>query len=654
MKKISLTILLQTTFFFLSAVLSNAQDQTLLTIHDQKVSLEEFRRIYLKNNQNAPMDRESVEEYLELFINFKIKVLEAMERKMDTSEAFRKELAGYRMQLAKPYLVDESYNEWLMKEAYERMQYEIRASHILIAIDESAAPADTLRAYQKAMLIRERLMQAEPFANVARGTSDDPSVRNNGGDLGYFSVFGMVYPFETGVYQTPVGQISLPVRTQFGYHILKVADKRPARGQIQTAHIMMAIPEDSSPELHESKEKMILEISQMLKEGADFAELAMEYSDDKASGSQGGVLPWFSVGRMVDEFENAAFELEKDGDISAPVRTPYGWHIIKRLAIKPVGSYEEVKNELSRRVRTGDRYNQSRNAFVDKLKTEYGCTENRENLGPFYHLVDSSVFTGQWDSGKTAHLNGELFRFADTLLSQQDFARFLERVSYRRKIIPVESLVNNVYDQYVRETVLKYEEDNLEKKYPDFRYLMKEYHDGMLLFEITDQEVWSKAVIDTAGLEKFHKAHKNSYLHDKRADVSIIKTDGKVNQQRLIKVLRRGKPGQHTEDFLHKKMKLSPADSLIKLEHVTYAEEDFPWQGQVPWEKGIYPAESKGGEQVLVRINQIVPPEPKKLEEVRGLVTADYQNYLEEKWVGSLREKYDINVNTSLLEFMIR
>ncbi len=301
--------------------LAGQEQPVLLTIADDKVTLDEFERIYKKNNNEASLNRQTPEEYLELFINFKLKVKEAEALGMDTTAKFINELEGYRVQLAKPYLADEETKEEMMQEAYERAKLDINASHILIKLPPNPSPADTLAAFKKITDIRQRIVNGEDFATVARATSDDGSVQRNGGDLGYFTVFSMIYSFENMAYNTPVNTLSQPFRTNYGYHILQIHDKRPARGQVKVAHIFIRTPEG----MGEPEKKTAYEKAQMvydsLQLGADFGHMARSYSEDPSSARNGGEIPWFGTGRMIPEFEDVSFNIENKGDFSKPLKS---------------------------------------------------------------------------------------------------------------------------------------------------------------------------------------------------------------------------------------------------------------------------------------------------------------------------------------------
>ncbi|GAB4280828.1 MAG: peptidylprolyl isomerase [Marinilabiliales bacterium] len=649
MKKTGIVIGLLT-IIFLGNVFSQ-KDNVLLTINGQDVTKDEFVRIYKKNNNNTALDKKSIEEYLDLFINFKLKVIEAENLGMDTVASFKKELAGYRKQLVKPYLVDSSVDEQLIQEAFERMQYDIRASHILVRLPQDAKPEDTLAAYQKIMKARTRIINGEDFAKVAKEVSEDESVQSNGGDLGYFTVFQMVYPFETMAYNTKVGEVSMPFRTRFGYHILKVIDKRPAQGEVKVAHIMVSVPADADEQKQKDAEAKINDIYQKLQNGEDFAELAKTYSDDKGTAQKGGELNWFGTGRMVPEFEKAAFEIQKIGDFSKPVRTNFGWHIIKLLDKRDIGSFDDKKAYIKKRLSRDARAEKSRQAVINKLKKEYKLNVNQKNVAEFYSLIDSNYFAGNWVEEKFEKLNKPLITFADTTITQKDFAEILKKRCRKQKPVDSEVYINKVLNEVIDDAIIKYEEDHLEEKYDDFRYLMKEYHDGILLFDLTDKMVWSKAVKDTVGLKEFYEKHKNNYMWSNRVEASIVKYKDNDVLNSLKKLIDK-KPDLSAEQILETINKKDSANTKI-IETNKFVKGDNDFVDKFIFNANGFNESTKlyadEANKMALIIHQRIAPTPKTLDEARGLVTADYQNELEKKWVEELRNKYDIKVNKEVL-----
>ncbi len=527
MKKPTSILLLTLSFLLVNIQLSNAfsgDDPVLIRIEDKEISLSEFEDIYRKSNvESVVAEPKTVEEYLEMYIDFRLKVLEAMSMGLDTNRSFVDELAGYRQQLAQQYLIDNAVTDQLLHEAYERSRYDIRASHVLLNLNEHAPPADTLAVYEQLMDIRERALGGESFADLAREYSDDPSARDregtqqqpgrrgNAGDLGYFTVFNMVYPFESAAYNTPVGEISMPARTSFGYHLVKVVDRLPAMGSARVAHIMRMTPPGMEEEDLVNQEEKINELYQVIQDGADFGELAQEHSEDRQSAQNNGEMPAFTSNRMVPQFIKAISEMHEPGEIKGPVRTDFGWHIIKLLEKNPPKPFEEVDGDLRNRIQRDARSQLGQEVVIERLKKEYDLQTTLSALEALYNVIDESVFMGEWTCPEDIIMDEKLFSFANQSYSQQDYLTYVEENQRRQNPMDIVHFVHKMFDRYINTEILAYEDSQLEHKYPDFRRIMQEYHDGILLFEITDQEVWSKATSDTTALRSFFDEHATEY-----------------------------------------------------------------------------------------------------------------------------------------------
>jgi peptidyl-prolyl cis-trans isomerase SurA len=635
---------------FLAAGLNGQESPVLLTIGDEPVSLEEFERIYRKNNNASSLNQQSPEEYLELFVNFKLKVKEAEALGMDTTSKFINELEGYRKQLAKPYMVDEEAKEAMMKEAYEWSKFDIRASHILIRLPENPTREDTLAAFEKIMEIRKRITGGEAFDVVARATSEDAGVQQNGGDLNYFTVFSMVYPFERMAYSTPVGQLSMPFRTAYGYHIIKVVDRRPARGSIKVAHIFIRTPSELSEEMKKEAYEKIHMVYDSLQLDAEFGTLAMRYSNDGASARNGGEIPWFGTGRMIPEFEDACFALEKEGDYSKPFKSFYGWHIVKLIDKKGIGSYEEMKPELQQKIERGDRNAVRTENFIAGLKKEYNFSKNPEALQPLYQAVDSTLRLGTWEAGFLKDLSTPLLKIGEHEVLNGEFAAYVEKEQYHGKALEPRLWIDQLYKRFSDEQVIAYEESKLPEKYPEFRYIYEEYHDGILLFDIMDQQVWSRAISDTSGLEAYHRAHRKEYMWGERTDAYVISCGEGANVAGIrsdYKKIRKGKMDQETLNARYCNSDTVPCINLSRL-LVEKGENELV---DASWGlSGPGTVQEVEGKRSFVIIKGIRSPEPKKLDETRGQVTSDYQEYLESEWLMSLKEKYPVSINEELLK----
>lgn len=648
-------------FVYFSAVPQNDNSKkTLLSIDNKKISVGEFERIYKKNNENPSYDKVSIREYLELFIHFKLKVIDAEKKGMDTLTPFKTEMQGYRNILEKPYLTDKKTDEELIKEAYERMKWNIKASHILISCPENASPEDTLKAYEKIKYIRTQAIKNNVnFTNLAKKYSDDPSAKQNNGSLGYFTVFQMVYPFESAAYNTKKGEISNILRTRFGYHILKVDDKKANQGSIKVAHLMLAIPYSANKTKQNTAKEKVYQIYDSIIKGADFSTMVKKYSDDMGTKQKGGELPYFEIGRMVPEFEKAAFTIKKIEDYSKPVRTNYGWHIIKLLDLKPIESFDKVEKYIKDRVAKDMRAGKGRKNLIAKLKKEYNFKENRDNITVFYKLIEKEKQNINCKPIET--LQKTLFTLLNDNIKykQIDFCKYLsDNKKYYPQNITTSALVNNAYEKYKENKIIAFEKTQLEKKYPEFKYLLQEYHDGILLFNLSDQEVWSKATNDTLGIEKFYNQHKNNYLWGKRTLSTIYTFNNKKYLPKIEKLAKKiAKKNENINKEIEKfKTKINKKDTNFELKAVQnkYLQGDNQWIDKLKKTKGLSNPIEENGNIKLIYINGEVPPEPKLINEARGLIIADYQNELEKNWIKKLKQKYKVEINEKVLKEIIK
>jgi peptidyl-prolyl cis-trans isomerase SurA len=627
----------------------------IFTVASQPVTVGEFEYVYTKNNINnqANYSEQSLNDYLKLYENFRLKVKEAEALHLDTISTLKTELEGYRKQLAKNYLTDREISDQLIQEAYDRSLKEVRAAHILVKCDENANPADTLAAYKKITDIRKRILKGEDFGKLAQELSDDPSAKQNKGDIGYFTVFQTVYPFESAVYTTKPGELSMPVRTMYGYHLVKVIADRAAQGEIHVAHILRKFPENATEAQKAETHRFIDSINALLTNGkVSFDEAVTAFSEDRTSKSKNGELPWFGTGRMVPEFEAAAFALKADGVVSSPVQTAYGWHIIKRLERKSLPTFSEVKNEYKKKVERDARSQVAKTKLLERIKKEYNFQESVANRKTFYALVDSSLERGLFkaDSIKMP-LNNYLFSFAGINFGSKDFAQFIEKYGRRRSDKSKEGLLNEYYDNFVTQKCMEYEESQLDKKKPEFASLLKEYRDGILLFELTDRKVWGYALKDTAGLEKFHAANKTKYMWGERADVEIFNcSDKKIADAARKMALKNKSAGD-----IQLKLNLTNAQSKVSVINGKYEKGQYDVVDKVEWKPGTtVVATLNDSSYQFIRVKAIVQPEPKSLKEAKGFVVSDYQEYLEKKWLAELRERYPIALNKEVFNSLIK
>jgi len=632
-----------------------SQDRELLKIHNESISVDDFMKTYDKNrlDDDTLSFAESLEEYLDLYINFKLKVIEAKDRGLDTVPSFIRELESYRKQLVKPYLTDTQVSDELLKEAYERLQSEVSVSHILIQSDDQ----DTLKAYNKIVDIRKKIMNGADFEDLARKFSNDPSVKDNNGDLGYFTALYMVYPFETAAYNTAVGGISQPVKTRFGYHILKVNDKRSSRGEVKVAHIMIkASDKNDSLGVVLSKNR-INEIydSLLLASGANFSELAKQYSDDKKSGSNGGVLDWFGANKMVKSFEDVSFSLDSIGAFSQPFQTDFGWHIVQLLDKKSLPLFKDLKPSLKKKIERDSRSQKTRDVVINKLKNVWGFSENKSALNTFYQLINKDFFEGADISdqikgnGLVMFLFNKNYNSSERYVYQRDFADYL--MAYRGRIPnkkDYQSIVNQFYKTFQEQKILELESNNLEYRYDDFRLLIDEYHDGILLFNLSEDVIWNKAIQDTIGLQSFYDQNKQNYILERQIKARVYSSkDERVNK----KVYNRINWGFSDQDILSSVNKTSSLNLSIDIGLFEYGEntdlDDFVFS--LDWNKiEKNDVINCDGINKIIVIEELFENSVRSLDEIKGLVISDYQGFLETEWLKDLKSKYNIRINQEL------
>ncbi|RUA28106.1 MAG: hypothetical protein DSY77_16390 [Bacteroidetes bacterium] len=674
--------------------------EPLFTIDSLNVYPDEFMYAYQKSNKNKG-EIEPIEEYLDLYIDFKLKVTEAKAKGIDTTKAYKNELNGYLEEIKKPYLTAEKVNKALVKETYNRLQQEINASHILIRVDKDANAEDTLKAYQKIKDIKNKFEAGKSFEALAREYSEDPSAKNNNGLLGWFTAFQMVYPFESAAYQTEVGEVSPIIRTQFGYHLIKVNDKRETLGRIKIAHIMKRFPPQASAEDSIETEKEIRKVYEKLKSGENWFSLATKESEDLSTKDNGGSLPWFGAGRLPASLETVAFELEEKGEISTPVESPYGWHILKLEDKRGVGSLESMEESLSRRVQRDQRSELKEVEVIKKLKEENNFKKNKDA----YAILKSKESLSP-SNFKRKELEMPLFSISNKEFSILDF---LNQYDSAKKI-------DLELEKFEKSTLIQYEENNLESKYPEYKFLRQEYKDGLLLFEIMNQKVWSKITEDTIALKKYYEEHKNDYKTQEELKIAKIvfsdtssikpfkqpingayfpltqqieylesktleqiKIDYKKNQKVFISLVLPQNLSESDSIKLFKDLNwifsnmevvkliysdenkiylqlLSEANELLaknneRIESASTEKirtsEHSKWSGKK--EEDFKVNVDKNG---MIEFNYVLknyPPQQKTYNEAKAELMEDYQKHLENEWLKELKKKYSINVNESVL-----
>lgn len=621
------------------------QKEVLLTIDGEPVYVNDFKRIYNKNLDLVKDEtQKTVDGYLDLFVDYKLKVTEAYAQNLHKEQTYTLEYEKYRNQLSRNYIYETKITEELTQEAYDRSLEEINANHILILSGYDDAPEDTLRAYNKIKMIYDKAKAGEDFETLAATYSQEPGADESKGNLGYFTAFSMVYPFETMAYNTKVGEVSEIVRTSFGYHIIKVNDRRPASQEISVSHIM--ISESNKPEDFNAEER-INEIGQLLQQGESFEALAKQYSDDKRSGREGGLLRPFRKGSLRSAtFEEAAYALNTPGELSKPIKSEFGWHIIRLNEKMKQQSFEEQQKVLYDKVSRGDRSKVVSAQVTSKIKDKFGYTST--NFMPFYlEYVNDDLMSGTWkmDTLQGA-ANKVLFTIGDKKIRYNDFSEFMaikqrSRQQYRSK----EAKINAIYNQFEENELKEFFKENLEKTNEDFATTISEYRDGLLIFDVMKKNVWDKAKNDSVGLQAYYKNMGNTYMWDTRVDVDLYTSSIKENVEEAKKMLEQGKTKEEIKEAMNKDENLK-----ILITSNVYEKGDSQLPVNLKLEEGVSPLLKEGTIYIAAKVNEVLPPSKKTFEDVKGRVMSEYQNKIEAEWIESLRAKYNVDINKKALK----
>ncbi len=619
-----------------------SQDGVLFTIDGEPTTLAEFRWVYDKNKNIPGYAETSLEEYLQMFINFKLKVHEARMLGYDTVPAFVSELAGYRSQLAKPYLRDGQVTSRLIQDAYYRTIHEVNASHIMVLLPEEAGSSDTLEAYRKIMAVRDRILDGADFGQAALEFSEDPSVNANRGDLGWFSAFTMVFPFEEAAYQTPVGQISMPVRTSYGYHIIKVNAQRKALGEIKLRHLMIRVtgaPDDTSSLAAGNR---IQSFYRMLLDGYDFETLASDSSEDASTSGSGGEMRWIRSGELPPDIETAVFSLTDSGSFTPPLRSDYGWHIFQLIGKRDFGTFEEMEASLREKVLGDERIRRSEQACLRRICEETGCTVYDNNLKSMALLLDSSIYSGRWVPVYTREMTDPVIRIAGTDYTQKDLAAYLSSAGSYSRNQSFYDIVSSACDDMLNALLLRYEDNRLEDKYPEFRNLMREYHDGILLFNLSQDKIWNRASEDSTGLSTYFSLHRGDYMWQERADVSIYSLQDPSLASKVVRMSRkRVSRNQSPQEFINAVCG-EEALPCITVKDLRVEKGQDQLADQIKFKKGAkFVTGDQEGRQIIV-VNEVWPPACKTFMEARGQVIADYQDNLDKQWIEELRNAHTV------------
>ncbi len=635
---------------------SSGDDPILFQVNNNPVHLSEFKYIYSKTSPDkSDFSQKSLEEYLDLYVKFKMKVLRAREIKLDTLESLTSELAGYRKTLADSYLIDKEVTEKLVKEAYDRSLNEVFVNHILINCERNASPEDTLKKYNKILEVKRRLDKGENFSKLAIEISEDKSSKEKGGEVGYITAMlpDGFYSFESAAFNTAIGKYSEIFRSPLGYHILMVTKKRPAQGEVEAAHIL--IRKSKEGKNVENAKSIIDEVYTQVKMGNDFGELAKKYSEDEFTNKRGGYIGFFGINQFERGFEDKAFGLQNNGDYTEVFESSIGYHIIKRIGRRNIETFDIAKNKLKPKVLRDGRHEIAKVSIIARIKTQNNYKSDKANLEEFAASNDTTFNTYKWTP--TAKNTGKvLFTMANNEYKVSDLIDYLnanlrERVEAGNNFGPKQG-TKNMYENFVNEKCLAYEEGQLDKKYPEFKSLMREYEEGLLLFEVAKNNVWDKASQDTVGLEKFYGDYKIKYQWNDRAQVNFISLADSAKA--LIEPIRKFAAKNSIEKILKK---FNTKSQIVNVRQETIEKGKNKVLDALQWKAGQLSANEINNFDKSInfmKIEKIIPRGPKSLKEARGYVIADYQEFLEKKWVDELYKKYTVTTNKEVLNSIIK
>ncbi len=654
MRKILITLcLLQAGLLF-----GQNKDAVLFSVGDDKVHLSEFKYIYEKNNADkADYSKESIDEYLELYKKFKLKVHRARQQGLDTIKTLQKELEGYRKQLAATYLKDKEIAERLIEEVVDRYAEDREVSHIFVECGPNSTVQQGEIAKQKITDVYNKLNENKgaAFGMMAQTLSHDKVSAKNKGRLGYYTapLPDGFYEFENAMYNTKEGEYSEPFQTKMGYHIVKVTDVRPARGEMEIAHIL--VRKTKKAKVVENAKARIDSVYQQLNSGRNFESLASKYSDDNKTRQKGGYLGFFGVNQYEIAFEDAAFALTDDNTYTKPIETSVGYHIIKRISKRDNKDKKRTKKRIESRINNNDRFKIAEQKLIEDVKAEAQFSENRSLLIPLYNKLDDSFYSYKWEPQNYGSMDKVLFSLAKKDYTLNDFVTYMktnvrERLKFS-KTKPLAEAASILYDAYVKEQVMSYEESNLENKYPDFKALMREYREGILLFEITKNEVWDKASQDSVGLKAFYDKNASKYMWPERVKTKKVEIDAKSKMALEEAYTYAKKKGM--DKFLEKystkeNIKLKVTEEILEAAAPEISAMDNK-PGKVSAITKQY--DKKGHFYGYV---SSLPPGQKTLKEARGYVIADYQDHLEKAWVEQLKKDHAIKVDEKVLKSLIR
>ena len=636
--------------FLLAIVQVSAQP--LFTYGTKSVSKEEFLKAYNKNNTYEKNDEKALREYLDLYTKFKLKVQAAYDMKLDTLPSQMAELQSFRSQLIQNYLNDESSVNAMVDEAFVRSQKDIRISHIFIPAAQTDSAAAIKQAKQKIDAAYKQLQAGKDFGDVAINYSADPTVKENKGDVGFITVFSLPYELETLGYNTPVGKFSTPYRSKTGYHIFKKTAERKALGKIKIAQVLLNIPPDADDATRQDFKRRADSIYNAAAQGADFASLAATFSGDNFSYQTKGELPEFGPGRYEPSFEKAAFALTKDNEISQPILTEYGYHIIKRIHRSHIPSDRNNKEylaQLKEQVVNDDRIEVAKRIMQQKILKLIGYKKGIYNAADLWAYTDSVVRDKPVPAKTSTRPNTILFSFTKQNITVNDWIAFRRSTGDADRITAGKTNAE-LLNYYVDVAAIEYYKDNLESFNKDFAFQMKEFKEGNLLFEVMQRNIWDKAANDSAGLRDFFTSHKNNYWWENSITGILFTASNEKTAVDVLPKLKANIADWRAIAETYEGNVIADSGRFETVQLALLSDYKFAPKTFTPVVKN----QSDTSVSFAYVMEYFPQRSPRSFEEARGYVINDYQIFLEQQWIAQLKKKYPIKVNETVFRSSLK
>jgi peptidyl-prolyl cis-trans isomerase SurA len=616
--------------------------QTLVSYGKQTISRTEFLTAFRKNNAHTKATEKAYRDYLNLYIRYKLKVQAAKDLKLDTLAGQNTELKNFKSQIVDQYINDEISLNQMAKEAFVRSQRDLRISYIFVAAPKNASPADTVKAWQKIQEAYKSLNDKKDFAETALQFSEDPNVKENHGDLGYITVFDLPYAMETVAYNTAPGKYSPVFRTNGGYVILKTTAQRPAEGLIKAAQILIIFPFEAKEAEKLNTRQRADSIYQALINGADFGTMARKYSGDNLSYQLGGVLPEFGIGKYEAGFELKAFGLKKDGEISKPYESSFGYHIIKRLSRNPIPAKADQKalDRMKEKIKTDPRVAISKKRMTQTILKQTQFKEYLPAGNRLWDYTDSALLNKPPAANAGITDQSPLFEFPGKKYTVGDW------IVYRRNLRSSPNITNgktnaDVLDLYRQTVAFDYYREHLEKYNGAFAAQVNEFSDGNLLFEIMQRQIWNRSIADSSGLKKYFDFNTKKYWWKPGSEAIIFNAPNIAVAKNLQAELAKNIAGW--------RVTIDNYAGQIHADSGRFELSQIPGKQPVGAAKFTQTAtNSDRSVQFAYIVREYNTAAPRTYEEARGLVINDYQNDLENQWIEELKKKYPVTVSETV------